>query len=221
MRHRRRAATVLYGLVLTSAYACGRGEAPSAASGAAEAGSSATPGPASLPEPSGEARDAAGQQPAAAGSIVEAAGLRFVLPPSFESEPPASPMRLAQAVIAGDAGPAELALFHFGAGQGGSVEANFERWTSQVERAPGSPGPQRGSFSAGELEVEWIEAAGTMLPSGMGPGPKTPQPGYRLLGAVVEGDGGPWFFKVTGPDATVAAAREPFLAMLRGVRYAG
>jgi hypothetical protein len=125
-------------------------------------------------------------------------------------------MRLAQAVVAGEAGPAELAVFHFGAGQGGSVEANFERWLAQVERPQGSAEPERGAFEAGGLRVQWIDASGTLLPSGMGTGPKTPQPGSRLLGAVVEGAGGPWFFKLTGPAPTVAEAREPFLAMLRG-----
>ena len=66
--------------------------------------------------------------------------------------------------------------------------------------------PERGDFAAGEFEVTWIDARGTLLPSTMGSGPSTPQPGFRLLGAVVEGEGGPWFFKVTGPESTLAAA---------------
>jgi hypothetical protein len=152
--------------------------------------------------------------------VVEAAGLRFALPPSFEREPPASEMRAAQAVVRGEAGPAQLAVFHFGAGQGGSVEDNLERWLAQVERPAGAAEPARGKFTAGPFEVQWVEAAGTMLPSGMGAGPTTPQPGSRLLGAVVEGAGGPWFFKLTGPDATVAAAREGFLSMLRDLQAA-
>ncbi len=51
----------------------------------------------------------------------------------------------------------------------------------------------------------------------MGSGPTTPQPGFRLLGAVVEGEGGPWFFKLTGPEATLASEREAFFGLLRGV----
>jgi hypothetical protein len=49
-------------------------------------------------------------------------------------------------------------------------------------------------------------------------GPSTSVPGQRLLAAVVEGTGGPWFFKLTGPDATVQAARDPFLAMIKASR---
>jgi hypothetical protein len=52
----------------------------------------------------------------------------------------------------------------------------------------------------------------------MGGGPTEPTPGSRLLGAVVEGPGGPWFFKITGPAATVTAAAPAFDAMLRSVR---
>ena len=44
------------------------------------------------------------------------------------------------------------------------------------------------------------------------------QPGSRLLGAVVEGEGGPWFFKATGPDATLAPQRLPFRGMLQRAR---
>jgi hypothetical protein len=43
-------------------------------------------------------------------------------------------------------------------------------------------------------------------------------PDARLLGAVVEGPGGPWFFKATGPDSTLGPQRDAFLAMLKSVR---
>jgi hypothetical protein len=50
--------------------------------------------------------------------------------------------------------------------------------------------------------------------------PSVPQPDSRLLGAVVEGEGGPWFFKLVGPAATVEAARDEFFTLLRTVRPA-
>jgi len=153
---------------------------------------------------------------AAEGSTVTTATFRFELPATWRREQPSSGMRLAQAVVPGEAGPGELAVFHFGAGQGGGVEANFERWLGQVEQAKGSS-PERGDFAAGEFKVTWIDARGTLLPSNMGSGPATPQPGFRLLGAVVEGEGGPWFFKVTGPESTLASEREAFFGLLRGV----
>ena len=157
----------------------------------------------------------------AEGSTITTASLRFDLPAAWRREQPSSGMRLAQAVLPGsdpgEAGPGELAVFHFGAGKGGGVESNFERWLGQIELAAGSK-PERGDLTVAGFEVSWIDARGTLLPSGMGSGPATPQPGFRLLGAVVEGEGGPWFFKVTGPEATLESQRGAFFALLRGVR---
>jgi hypothetical protein len=142
------------------------------------------------------------------------------LPPGWRAVPPTSPMRLAQMTIPGASGPGELVVFYFGPGQGGGVEANLNRWVGQMEVAAGSE-PARETFAAGDYRVTTLEVAGTLLPSGMGMGPSTPQPGSRMLAAVVEGPGGPWFFKATGPDATLAAARGAFRDLLESVRAAG
>ena len=125
-------------------------------------------------------------------------------------------MRLAQASVPGPAGPAQFGIFFFGPGGGGSAEDNIQRWIGQIE-SPVAPA-RRQTFASHGLQVSLVEMAGTMKASSIGMGPTTAQPGSRLLGAVVEGPGGPWFFKLIGPDATVAAAREPFLHMLRDVK---
>jgi hypothetical protein len=203
-------------LALLSLAACRRAEAPAPAP-AAQAPEPAAG--AAVPAHGSASPDDPTRKATIDGSQVEVAGLRFDLPGVFRSEPPASPMRLFQATVAGESGPAELVVFHVGAGQGGTVEANFERWLAQIERPPGVE-PERGTIPAVGLEAHWVGAAGILLPSGMGMGPTTPQPGSRLLGAVVEGGEGPWFFKLTGPDATVAAARPAFLDLLRSLRPA-
>ena len=107
---------------------------------------------------------------AAEGATVTTPSFRFELPATWRREQPSSGMRLAQAVVPGEAGPGELAVFHFGAGQGGGVEANFERWLGQVEQAAGSV-PERGKFTVDGFECSWIDARGTLLPSTMGSGP--------------------------------------------------
>ena len=66
------------------------------------------------------------------GTPLDVKGLHVELPAGWKSVPPASPMRAAQAVIEGPGGPADLAVFHFGAGQGGDVEANLQRWIAQI-----------------------------------------------------------------------------------------
>ncbi|HYO11807.1 MAG TPA: hypothetical protein VE685_01260 [Thermoanaerobaculia bacterium] len=146
-----------------------------------------------------------------------AGGLNFDLPAGWQSEQPSSSMRMAQASIPGPGGPGQLTVFYFGPGGGGGVEANIERWIGQMEVAAGTQ-PAQETFDANGYRVTVIDVKGTLLPSTMGTGPETPQPDSRLLGAVVEGPGGPWFFKATGPEATLAAERDAFLSMLRSVR---
>ncbi|MEM7481557.1 MAG: hypothetical protein AAF481_10315 [Acidobacteriota bacterium] len=151
-----------------------------------------------------------------AGGNATAGTLAFDLPKTWTRETPRSAMRQLQASIPGPGGPAEIALFHF-PGQGGSTEANLERWIGQMELAPGTS-PQRETFESSGLRITTLEVAGTLLPSGMGTGPTSPQPNSRMLAAVVEGPGGPWFFKATGPDATLAAEREAFGQLLGSLR---
>jgi hypothetical protein len=129
-------------------------------------------------------------------------------------------MRFAQAAIPGPAGAGELAAFYFGPGQGGTPDANLERWIDQVEAGPGTPKPERGTLEANGLKVTWVDVHGTLKPSTMGMGPSTPVPDARLLGAVVEGPGGPWFFKATGPDKTLGPQKDAFFSMLKSVHAA-
>ena len=202
--------------LLVAAVACGGASEPPAlgvATAAAPAPADTAPG---MLSPHGGAGAVA---PAPEGHRVEALGVVFDLPERWTRQAPSSAMRIAQAEIPGEAGPALLSVFHFGAGGGGSVEANLERWVGQVEVAPGVE-PERGGFEVGAFRVTWIDVSGTLLPTGMG-GPSEPEPDSKLVGGVIEGEGGPWFFKATGPAATLAAAREEFLAMLRTAHPAG
>jgi hypothetical protein len=66
--------------------------------------------------------------------------------------------------------------------------------------------------------VTTVDVAGTYA-SGMMMGPATPKPGWRLLGAIVEGGPeGAVFFKLTGPARTVAAAQKDFRRLLQSLK---
>jgi hypothetical protein len=155
-----------------------------------------------------------------AGNPVEIDRLRFTMPSSWRRVPPTSSMRAAQAVIPGPAGDAELAVFFFGVGAGGSVEANLQRWMNQII-PDGGGAPQRETFESRGLRITWVDAHGLLKPGEMGMGPAAPQLNTRLLGAVIEGEGGPWFFKATGPEATLAPQRDAFIAMLHSAQLSG
>lgn len=145
--------------------------------------------------------------------------IQWDLPDGWRSEAPTSAMRLAQAAIPGEGGEGQLLVFHFGPGGGGGTEANIQRWIEQVQQEPGSE-PRREEFEVDGYQVILVDVKGTLQPSTMVSGPSSPQPDQRLLGAVVEGPGGPWFFKATGPQATLDGEAEAFRAMLESIRPA-
>lgn len=206
-------------LLLLSLCACGdREAAPPSETGSAPTADSGTAAPptGSAPPPISSRGPIEGAPPSS--QTAGEGSIDFDLPPSWQTQPPTSNMRLTQAVIPGPGGPGELAVFYFGPGGGGSVDANIQRWIEQME-SPEQPKPE--TFETNGYRVTWIDVRGTLKPSMMGSGPTTPQPNSRLLGAVVEGPGGPWFFKATGPDTTLTPERDAFLAMLKSVRAQG
>jgi hypothetical protein len=220
--------TLALSLLLLSLAACDHDQdaAPPPPSATADTGTPAPAGaPADASSPSGTEApvgpiSSRGQVvPGESSAAPQSTGdIAFDIPQGWQSQPPTSSMRLAQAVIPGPGGPGELAVFFFGAGTGGSVDANIQRWVDQMESADQ---PKPASFDSNGYKITWIDVRGTLKPSGMGMGPSTPQPNSRLLGAVVEGPGGPWFFKATGPDATLSAEHDAYLAMLKSIRKKG
>jgi hypothetical protein len=111
--------------------------------------------------------------------------------------------------------PAECAVFYFGQGQGGDVDANVQRWAGQFKE---KPAPKEERRTVGGLPLVRVDIEGTYLNPGGGmmqsQGEKL---GYRLLGAIVEAPQGNVFFKLTGPAATVAAAEADFDALLASI----
>ena len=114
------------------------------------------------------------------GTAVRIQRLRLNLPPSWRQVPPTSEMRALQAVIPGSGGDAELAVYFFGVGQGGNIEANLQRWMNQVIPEPGTA-PQRETFESGALRVTWVDAEGMLKPGEMGMGPAAARPGRRSV----------------------------------------
>lgn len=167
----------------------------------------------SAPAPISSHGDAVASAPPATGA--PAGSIELDLPKSWYKQEPSSSMRIAQAAIPGPGGHGEFAVFFFGPGGGGTVDANIERWVGQMET---SDHPKPEVFESGGMKVTWVDVKGTMKPSQMGMGPSTPLSDARLYGAVVEGPGGPWFFKATGSNKTMGPQRDAFLTMLKSVR---
>jgi hypothetical protein len=141
------------------------------------------------------------------------AGLKWAAPSGWTNQG-SRPMRAATYIVPpapGDRASSECVVYFFGAEQGGSVEANMDRWKSQFTQG-GKPAPaQIQKRTVHGLPVTTIEASGDY--PGMG-GPLADKPGvetgYRLLGAIFEGPGGNVFIKFAGPAKTVTANQRNF-----------
>jgi hypothetical protein len=154
----------------------------------------------------------------------EAGGLTWTAPASWKQGAP-RPMRAATyalPTVKGDAQAPELAVFSFGPGQGGSVQANVDRWAGQFQDPKGGPArAETKKETIAGMPVTLVDVKGTFAGSGMGMGPSQPQQGWRLLGAIVEGPEGPVFFKLTGPERSVAAAQGDFRKLLASLKKRG
>jgi hypothetical protein len=156
--------------------------------------------------------------PPATGSPTSAAGLTWTLPTGWKVEAARS-MRVATysvPAVPGDAEGAECAVYYFGAGQGGGVDANLERWIGQFQPATKS---KRSTKKVNGIAVSLADVSGTYTAHGGSMSqPQGDKPGWRLLGAIAEGPEGAAFFKLAGPAKTVAAASRSFEALVGSLK---
>jgi len=158
---------------------------------------------------------AASSQPVSAAISTSGSGtaktfgpIKARVPVEWTEQSPSSSMRKAQyslPKVAGDGEDGELAVFYFGPGQGGSVEANIERWIGQISQPDGSSSKDKAKTQKkqiGGMDLTLVDVSGTYSAGMMSNAP--PRQGYRMLAAVAETPEGPWFFKLTGPEKTIA-----------------
>lgn len=171
-----------------------------------------------------QAQSPASPPPAAVGSQVPPSalpiGITWEDPASWRRLPGSNPMRKAtfQAPrAAGDSEDPELAVFYFGPGQGGAIDANVDRWVKQFPDVK-PDAVRREERQANGLRQHTVEIANATFSSGMPGGPTQPKKGFALLGGIVEAPSGAYFFKMTGPAASVKGAREAFYKLLDSIK---
>lgn len=152
------------------------------------------------------------------------AGLVWEVPDNWRQESQ-RPMRVATYTTPpaeGDEDPGEVAIFYFGPGEGGSVEANVERWFNQFEQPDGRQTREvatRETMEVNNIRVTIVRTTGTYTAAA---GPMAPQqdirPGYKLIGAIAEGQQGAVFFKFTGLEATVQKAEDEFMGLVQSIQ---
>lgn len=159
------------------------------------------------------------------GNKLQAAGIAFTVPDGWESVTPASKMRVAQYSVPGPGGPAEMAVFYFGPGQGGGVEDNVKRWAGQFSSDDPTTTAvpiEAARLKTNGLELALVRASGTYDPGNMGPmAPAStgPKKNYALFGLVVNGGPeGPLFVKITGPKQTMDSQQANFEAFAQSAK---
>lgn len=149
----------------------------------------------------------------APGEPASTGGITWTVPSSW-ARGQGRPMRVATYEVPASKGveAGECAVFYFGRGQGGELDANVQRWAGQFKE---KPTPKRERRTVAGMPVTRVDVEGTYLnPGGGMMQSQGEKPGYRLLGAIVEGPEGNVFFKLTGPKATVDAAEAAFDGLL-------
>jgi hypothetical protein len=123
--------------------------------------------------------------------------------------------------VQGESESGEIAIFYFGPGEGGSVEANVQRWFGQFEQSDGRATgevAERESLQINSIPVTIVRTSGTYTAAA---GPMAPRrdirEDYKLIGAIAEGPQGAVFFKFTGPAPTVDREEEAFMQLVRSI----
>jgi hypothetical protein len=160
-------------------------------------------------------------------TVARGAALVFETQPGWVVETPSSGVRKAQYRLPHapeDSEDASVAVFFFG-GDGGSKEANIERWASQFEQPDGRPSAhvaQNSARKVGGMDVHEVDIAGTYVAETFpGSGQRVRKEGWRMLAAIIETDHGPYYVKLVGPAATVErweASYRNFVSQLKPQR---
>jgi hypothetical protein len=152
--------------------------------------------------------------------------LHFKAPSEWVVEKPSSNVRLAQYKLPkadGDSEDASLVLYFFGSNQGGSVQANLERWISQIEQPDGTSSQTKAkseTLTINQLKVSTIDLSGTYVAETTpGSGVRHNNPGYRLRAAVIETPKGAYYVKLVGPSKTVDRWNKAFDAYLQSFEF--
>ncbi len=167
--------------------------------------------------PGAETPAASTSEPATDSRVI--AGVNFIIDPSWNEAQPASSMRAAQFSVGEGDQAAEIVVFHFGPGQGGSVDDNLVRWARLVLDENDQPTiPEVVEFEQNGLKTTVATFEGDYLAGPPG-GQKSRMTDWTLIAAVIErGPQGSLFPRLVGPSDAVNAARPAFEAFVRSAQ---
>lgn len=155
--------------------------------------------------------------------------LHFKAPDGWQEEKPNSNMRVAQYKLPkteGDSADAELVVYYFGQGQGGSAQANIDRWLNQMQQPDGSPSKEKAkieNMTVNSMPVTTVDVLGKYNGGMASPGATSTTPtdmsNYRLRAAIIETPKGSYFVKLTGPQKTVGRWDQAYTDYIKSFEF--
>ena len=121
----------------------------------------------------------------------------------------------------GDSADANLVVYYFGPGQGGSVEANLDRWIGQMQQPDGSSSKSKAkteNITVNQMPVTLLDVTGNYTESmmgGGGGGGQQIQGLARMHAAVIETSKGAYYVKLVGPEKTVTRHDASFMEFIK------
>jgi len=146
----------------------------------------------------------------------------MVVPAGWTENPSTSSMRAAQFRLpAPEGGEAEVIVYYFGQTGAGSVQANIDRWVNQFKQPDDKPSAsvakiEKATFAGQESSV--VSVSGRYVAPAMPGGPPTDKPDQSLVAAIVPSPQGPYYFRLVGSKAAVAAQEGPFREALGSLK---
>ena len=146
----------------------------------------------------------------------------LVVPAGWTEKPSTSSMRAAQfQVPAPDGSEAEVVVYYFGETGAGSVQANIDRWVSQFKQPDDKPSAsvakiEKATFAGQESSV--VSVSGRYVAPAMPGGAPSDKPDQSLVAVIVPSPKGPYYFRLIGSKAAVAAQESTFREALGSLK---
>jgi hypothetical protein len=164
------------------------------------------------------------------GTKVTLDGLSSVAPGDWKEEQPSAAarrfrkkqFRLPKAE--NDKYDAEVVIFYFGEGAGGSAKDNIKRWKGMFNPPKGKKIDDVAKvekMKVGDVAVTYLDVHGTYK---FKKAPFVPdsqaelRPDSRMIGVIFESPKGPYYFRLVGPARTVAHYKKGFDQFLKGFK---
>jgi len=161
------------------------------------------------------------------GARVELGALSSRTPGKWTEVPDPRPPRTGYFLLPrarGDKRDAEVILFHFRGGGGGSADANIERWKSMFEPPKGTSiddATQVRRLKVAGRKVTYVDIRGTYLYKARPVDPDLRaerRPKHRMISVVFETKKGPYFIRFVGPQKSVAKHKPAFDRWLKAFK---